>query len=898
MSGRNGDDSASTASGDSRRQAGGSVSREPSHEEVAIQPSGDSPPSRRGQAWGFEAGAAEAVFPGEEEKLKRDLMAPILKDVLALYSVVAPVSSDGELESTLRRLVEDRVSGLCSELESLSNAKAREARALAVRRDVYQECVQAILAYCAQHQLAIRPAVDAVARAYGAMFSDFTNLLHGLKFPDDAARHLGALPSSHVLAGQDPVAGSHMHEMTYSEHQSDGLRQRRKRYQVFLSNLTSCMYSITPIMTWLPRYRLPQLKGDLLGGLSVAFMFVPGAMAEAQLAGLPIKYGLYAGIVPPLVYMLFGTSRQLVIGPTAMISILVANGVGAVYPHTDEPDEVAQSLLFSSYLGAMLLVSLISGLMLVALGILRFGAVISNFMSKPMLIGFTSAAAIIIALNQVKHLFGLKIARTELFHDSLYYLLVNLNETQWQSVVLSICAFLIFLFCTAVRALYPRVGNFLPPPFIVVVLGIFFSWGLDLQNNGVEVVGPLDSRLSELPSPPAFAWSDFRRFLPLAAAIALIGYIESLSVARRIADLQNYVINPSQELIALGLGNIFGSFFSSYPVSASMSRSNLAYNSGTNTQLQTIVFVLALVITAESLGGLLQYLPVPVLAVIIIMAVYRLIELREFYFIFRVRKLDFVILIITFLSTLFIGIEQGVLIAIVCSFFFVMFWSSRPHIATLGRMPGSREYGDVEMHREALVTPGIVVMRFDSPLFFANAAFVKEKLKALEEVAEQHQERQQRFARQRARAIARNESVLMTGAGLEAETYVRTRCVVLVVGSVDSIDTSACHVLAEMWKEYRSRQIDLVLVSVKREAEETLTRFGLGALLKTQFATVQDAVDWYVSTHADASKTEAPAAAAAAYPVLVPVPLLVLLAGPGVARGSTLPSRLRRYISV
>ncbi|MDQ0256206.1 SulP family sulfate permease [Evansella vedderi] len=404
---------------------------------------------------------------------------------------------------------------------------------------------------------------------------------------------------------------------------------------------------IIPAFEWLPNYNKVDLRGDLTAGLIVAIMLIPQGMAYAMLAGLPPVMGLYASTVPLLIYAMFGTSPHLAVGPVALVSLLVIAGVSSIA-------EVGTNEYVSLAILLMLMVGIIQFLM----GVLKLGFLV-NFLSHVVISGFISAASIIIAFSQTKHLLGVNLSADKNVFFILWESLIRISEINLFTFTLGITSILTII-------LFKRYFPTVPAPLVVVVLSILIVYNLQLHQKGVNIVGDVPHGMPAI-SMPNISMELFFALLPTALTISFVGFMESIAMAKVIALKGKYKIEPNKELIGLGLANIGGSFFSGYPVTGGVSRSAVNYQSGAKTPLATMITAVIIFLTLLFFTDLLYYLLIVTLAAIIMVAVFSLIDLREATYLFKNRKIDGSIWILTFLATLIFGIVEGVVAGIVYS---------------------------------------------------------------------------------------------------------------------------------------------------------------------------------------------------------------------------------------
>jgi SulP family sulfate permease len=528
---------------------------------------------------------------------------------------------------------------------------------------------------------------------------------------------------------------------------------------------------LLPIAGELRAYDGGKLRGDLSAGLTVGVMLIPQGMAYALIAGLEPIYGLYAALTPLAVYALFGTSRPLSVGPVAMVSLLVAAGV-APLAGADPERYIALAILLAAMVGVIQL----------ALGLARFGFLV-NFLSHPVLTGFTAAAALIIGFSQLKHLLGVALPRSNHVHTIIASAVRQAGSTHAITLAIGVAAVAILV---ALRRWRPS----FPAQLAVVVLGTVAVGTLSLDAVGVQIVTAVPGGL---PSPrmPAVSAGDLRALLPTALIISMVGFMESIAVAKVYASRDRYEVDASQELVALGLANMAGSVFRAYPTTGGFSRTAVNDRAGARTTLSSLFAAGVIALTLLFLTPLFHYLPNAVLAAIVMVAVSGLIDWREARFLWHVKRRDFFLMAMTFAATLALGIEQGILLGVVASLVVLVHESYRPHTAVMGRLPGTATFRNVRRHPEALVRSGIVVFRVDAPLFFGNAGFLKDKL----------------------REISDRDPVLHT--------------LVLDAYPVNQIDSTAAHALKEIVEEFRAAGIRFFFVGVKGPVRDVLERSGI-----------------------------------------------------------------------
>lgn len=465
-----------------------------------------------------------------------------------------------------------------------------------------------------------------------------------------------------------------------------------------------------PALQWLPNYNKEDLSGDVSAGMIVAVMLIPQGMAYAMLAGLPPVIGLYSATIPLFVYALLGSSKQLAVGPVAIVSLLVFSGVSSLAePGTDE------------YIAYVFLLSLMVGVIKLILGLLRLGVLV-NFVSHAVISGFTSAAAIIIGLSQLNHLLGFELPQSE-----NVFVLLLLAAQQFSGI--HPLTFLLGLGSIAVMVFLKRVAPRFPAPLLVVAGSTLIVYLFQLDQWGVKIVGDIPKGIPRF-SLPAFSMESITSLFPIALTIAFIGYMESIAIAKAIASKENYQVDANKELRALGLANIVGSFFSSYPVTGGFSRSAVNYQSGARTGLASMITVFLIFLTLLFFTPVFYYLPRTVLAAIIMMAVFGLIDVKEAKRLFQLKKVDGWTLLITFVATLVLGIEDGILLGVAVSLLVFIARSARPHTAVIGDLSKQNVFHNIAHDPEVKTEEDILIFRMDASLYYPNMAFLEEKLRA------------------------------------------------------------------------------------------------------------------------------------------------------------------------
>ncbi len=461
-----------------------------------------------------------------------------------------------------------------------------------------------------------------------------------------------------------------------------------------------------PIVEWLPDYTWKTLWGDLVGGLTVGVMLIPMSMAYAVLAGVPPIYGLYASLVPLVIYPLFGTSRHLAIGTVAIDMVIVAGGVGALA----EPGS-------ARYIELAVLLALMVGVLQMVMGSARLGFVV-NLLSRPVILGFMSAAVLIIGFSQLGNLLGVDLPGSQQVYMVVWEAVRHGEQVQPWSLVLGGLGIVLLM-------LIRRWRRIIPGALVVVVLGTLAVWGLGMDQEGVAIVGEVPMGLP-MPQVPEVDIATLRALMPTALALVLVQFLSVMSLGKVFAARHRYWVRPNRELFALGASNFLGSFFRSIPISGSFSRSAVNEQAGAKTPLANVVAAGLIGLTLVFLTPLFHYLPIPILAAIIMVSAFSMLDIRELRYLLQSKKIDGLLAILTFLATFFIGILQGILIGVVASVMAIMYRISRPNIAIMGHLPDTRSFRDADRYPDALPIEGILLLRVDASFSFANAEYLKD----------------------------------------------------------------------------------------------------------------------------------------------------------------------------
>ncbi|MFB6229838.1 MAG: SulP family inorganic anion transporter [Salinibacter sp.] len=530
------------------------------------------------------------------------------------------------------------------------------------------------------------------------------------------------------------------------------------------------------IRRWLSEYSAETLRNDAAAGLTVGVMLIPQAMAYAVIAGLPPIYGLYGALVPLLVYPAFGTSRQLAIGPQALDMLILAAGLGVIAEAGT-----------SEYVTLAIVVTAMVGVLQIAMGAMQLGFV-ANLLSRPVITGLTSAAALIIGFSQLGSLLGVDLGNSQYVHVILWRAFQHLGDVHLLSLAIGGAGIVLLV-------LLPKWSRLLPEALIVVVLATGASYAFSFEARGVAVVGSIPMGLPT-PSLPDLGPSTLNALLPAAVTLALVQFMKNVSLGRVFATRHGYTIDANKELVGIGSANLVGSFFASIPVSGSFSRSAVNDQTGAQTPLANWFTAGVIALTLLFLTPLFYYLPQPALAAIIIVAGISLIDLHELRSLFKARRRDGYIALFTAACTLFIGIQEGILLGIGASVIAVLFRISRPNVAELGHVPGTRLFRDLDRFEQAVRLKDIMVLRVDASFSFANAEYFKD------------------FILEKSEQEGRNVEVVIVDGS-----------------SINGLDTTAIEALFSVVETLDDMGIELHLTGLIGPVRETVRRSGLHALL-------------------------------------------------------------------
>ena len=548
-------------------------------------------------------------------------------------------------------------------------------------------------------------------------------------------------------------------------------------------------------MTWLPAwlrgYRPAWLAGDLTAGVIVTVMLIPQSLAYALLAGLPPEVGLYASILPIVAYALLGSSMTLAVGPVAVVSLMTASAL--------QPLASAGS---AEYVALAVQLSMISGVMLLAFGALRLGF-LAYFLSHPVISGFITGSAVLIAVGQLKYILGVKVAGSTVL-ETLAGLVKALPQTQPVTLAIGVSSLLFLLLARRYLAQFltrlgvpakaaDLVAKLAPMVAVIASTAVVAMFKLN-ETGGVSVVGAVPQGLPQLNLALPGMSTLGQLWLP-ALLITLIGFVESVSVAQSLALKRQQRIQPNRELLGLGAANVASALSGGYPVTGGFARSVVNFAAGAHTPLAGVISAALMALVIAALTGLFYYLPHAVLAATIIVAVTSLIDLKTLKEAWRYDRADALSLLATAVGVVALGVEVGILMGVALSLAVLVWRSSHPHMAVVGRVPGTEHFRNVERHAVQTV-PGLLALRVDESLFFANATVVEDRVEAL---------------------LTRDPSV---------------RRVLLICAAVNQIDSTALGVLTELERSLAIRGIEFMLAEVKGPVMDRLRSTELGRRLQ------------------------------------------------------------------
>ncbi|CAM8956469.1 unnamed protein product [Rhodiola kirilowii] len=566
-----------------------------------------------------------------------------------------------------------------------------------------------------------------------------------------------------------------------------------------------------PIFEWGPHYSFKLLKSDMVAGLTIASLAIPQGISYAKLANLPPIVGLYSSFVPPLVYAVLGSSRDLAVGPVSIASLIMGSMLRQEVSPAQNP-MLFLSLAFTS--------TFFAGLFQASLGILRLGFII-DFLSKATLTGFMAGAAIIVSLQQLQSLLGithftkqmgLVPVLSSVFHET--------NEWSWQTILMGVSFLLVLLFARHVSIRKPKLfWVSAGAPLMSVILSTVLVFAFKAQHHGISVIGKLQGGLNPLSwNMLHFSGTHLGLVMKTGLITGILSLTEGIAVGRTFAALKNYKVDGNKEMMAIGLMNIVGSSTSCYVTTGAFSRSAVNNNAGAKTAVSNIVMSVTIMVTLLFLMPLFQYTPNVVLGAIIVTAVIGLIDIPTAYHIWKIDKFDFLIMLCAFFGVIFVSVQEGLAIAVGISLFKILMQVTRPKTSLLGNLPGSDIYRNLEQYKEARSVPGFLILSIEAPINFANTTYLNERiLRWIEEVE----------------------------AKIDAKNHQSIQYVVLELSAVNAIDTSGVTLFKELKRSLDVKGAKLVLVNPIGEVMEKLQRADVGRDImrpESVYLTVSEAV--------------------------------------------------------
>ncbi|PIA45030.1 hypothetical protein AQUCO_01700526v1 [Aquilegia coerulea] len=543
-----------------------------------------------------------------------------------------------------------------------------------------------------------------------------------------------------------------------------------------------------PILEWGPKYTLQFFKADLISGITIASLAIPQGISYAKLANLPPILGLYSSFIPPLVYAMMGSSRDLAVGTVAVASLLTASMLGKEVSAIENP---------KLYLHLAFTATFFAGVLQAAFGLLRLGFIV-DFLSHSTIVGFMAGAATVVILQQLKGILGLEhFTRGTDLVSVMRSVFSQTHEWRWESAVLG-CGFLFFLMLT--KHFSKRRPKFFwvsaMAPLTSVILGSLLVYFAHAENHGVQVIGELKKGLNPITvTDLAFDSPYLMTAIKTGMITAIIALAEGIAVGRSFAMYKNYHIDGNKEMIAFGMMNIAGSLTSCYLTTGPFSRSAVNFNSGCKTAVSNIVMALAVMITLLFLTPLFHYTPLVVLSAIIIAAMVGLIDYDKAIHLFKVDKFDFVVCMSAYIGVVFFSVETGLILAVALSILRVLLFVARPRTNVLGNIPNSMIFRNVNQYPNAICVPGVLILQIDAPIYFANSGYLRERI---------------------SRWIDEEEEKLKS-LGQSSLQYV-----ILDMGAVGSIDTSGTSMFEELKKNIDRRGLTLVLANPGSEVMKKL----------------------------------------------------------------------------
>ncbi|KAI3509382.1 hypothetical protein L1887_24613 [Cichorium endivia] len=567
--------------------------------------------------------------------------------------------------------------------------------------------------------------------------------------------------------------------------------------------------TLFPILEWGRDYSLSKFKGDLIAGCTIASLCIPQDIGYAKLAYLDPQYGLYSSFIPPLIYAFMGSSRDIAIGPVAVVSLLLGTML------RDELDPVTQK---HDYQRLAFTATFFAGVTQATLGFFRLGFLI-DFLSHAAIVGFMGGAAVTIALQQLKGLFGIKdfTKKTDVISVMRSVIQAAHHGWNWQTILIG-ASFLTFLLVAKFIGKKNKKLFWVPAiaPLISVIISTFFVFITRADKDGVQIVRHIEKGLNPSSAHQIFFSGDFlAKGFKIGVIAGLIALTEAVAIGRTFASLKDYQIDGNKEMVALGSMNIIGSLTSCYVATGSFSRSAVNYMAGCNTAVSNIVMSCIVMLTLLVITPLFKYTPNAILASIIISAVLGLIDFDAAVLLWKIDKFDFLACMGAFFGVVFSSVEIGLLIAVAISFAKILLQVTRPRTAVLGKIPRTSVYRNVEQYPGATRVPGVLIIRVDSAIYFSNSNYIKERI---------------------LRWLTDEEETF--------KDHPRVEYLIVDMSPVTDIDTSGIHALEELHSSLQKRDVQLILTNPGQTVLDKLHASNFADLIGEDkiFLTVADAV--------------------------------------------------------
>ncbi|XP_019428619.1 PREDICTED: sulfate transporter 3.1-like [Lupinus angustifolius] len=585
---------------------------------------------------------------------------------------------------------------------------------------------------------------------------------------------------------------------------------RRFKNQPASKRLVLGLQYFFPIFEWAPQYTLKFFKSDLIAGITIASLAIPQGISYAKLANLPPILGLYSSFIPPLIYAMMGSSRDLAVGTVAVGSLLM----GSMLSSEVNPNQNPKLFLHLAFTATFF-----AGVLQASLGLFRLGFIV-DFLSHATIVGFMGGAATVVCLQQLKSILGLD----HFTHDAdiisvMRSVFTQTHQWRWESAVLGVC-FIFFLLLT--RFFSKRQPKLFwvsaMAPLTSVILGSVLVYFTHAENHGVQVIGELKKGLNPTSMTDLVFVSPYMSTaIKTGLIVGIIALAEGIAVGRSFAMFKNYHIDGNKEMIAIGTMNIVGSFTSCYLTTGPFSRSAVNYNAGCKTAASNIVMSIAVMVTLLCLTPLFHYTPLVVLSAIIVSAMLGLIDYEAAIHLWKIDKFDFVICISAYIGVVFGSVEIGLIVAVALSLLRILLFIARPRTFVLGNIPNSVIYRNVEQYPNANHVPGILILKIDAPIYFANASYLRERI---------------------TRWIDEEED------RIKATGETSLQYVIMDMTAVGNIDTSGISMLEEVKKIADRRELQLVLVNPGSEVMKKLnkSKFQMDLGQKWFYLTVAEAV--------------------------------------------------------